>query len=57
MTGPGQVAGPGLVHADAYRLPSPAEVDDLDLDETVDSSVPLAEWGGGLTEGLGRRPA
>src|SRR5262252_6239009 len=41
-----------LVHADAYRLASPAEVDDLDLDETLDSSVTVVEWGGGLAEGL-----
>jgi tRNA threonylcarbamoyladenosine biosynthesis protein TsaE len=40
------------VHADAYRLASPAEVDDLDLDATVDSSVTVIEWGGGLAEGL-----
>jgi tRNA threonylcarbamoyladenosine biosynthesis protein TsaE len=44
--------GPDLVHADAYRLGSPAEVDDLDLDETVASSVTVVEWGGGLAEGL-----
>jgi tRNA threonylcarbamoyladenosine biosynthesis protein TsaE len=44
--------GPDLVHADAYRLASPAEVDDLDLDATVDSSVTVIEWGGGLAEGL-----
>ena len=44
--------GPALVHADAYRLGSPAEVDDLDLDETVASSVTVVEWGGGLAEGL-----
>jgi len=44
--------GPNLVHADAYRLASPAEVDDLDLDETLDSSVTVVEWGGGLAEGL-----
>lgn len=44
--------GPDLVHADAYRLASPAEVDDLDLDATVDGSVTVVEWGGGLAEGL-----
>src|SRR6202161_651793 len=31
--------GPALVHADAYRLTSPAEVDDLDLDADISSSV------------------
>jgi tRNA threonylcarbamoyladenosine biosynthesis protein TsaE len=49
---PSLTGGPALVHADAYRLTSPAEVDDLDLDETVDSSVTVIEWGGGMAEGL-----
>jgi len=49
---PSLASGPDLVHADAYRLGSPAEVDDLDLDETVASSVTVVEWGGGLAEGL-----
>lgn len=49
---PSLSGGPNLVHADAYRLTSPAEVDDLDLDETLDSSVTVVEWGGGLAEGL-----
>jgi tRNA threonylcarbamoyladenosine biosynthesis protein TsaE len=44
--------GPALVHADAYRLASPAEVDDLDLDASLDDSVTVVEWGGGLAEGL-----
>jgi len=44
--------GPALVHADAYRLGSPAEVDDLDLDADLDRSVTVVEWGGGLVEGL-----
>jgi tRNA threonylcarbamoyladenosine biosynthesis protein TsaE len=41
-----------LVHADAYRLGSVAEVDDLDLDAELDDSVTLVEWGEGLVEGL-----
>jgi tRNA threonylcarbamoyladenosine biosynthesis protein TsaE len=49
---PSLTGGPSLVHADAYRLASPAEVDDLDLDATLDSSVTVVEWGGGLAEGL-----
>src|SRR5579863_6714501 len=49
---PSLTGGPDLVHADAYRLSSPAEVDDLDLDATLDSSVTVVEWGGGLAEGL-----
>jgi tRNA threonylcarbamoyladenosine biosynthesis protein TsaE len=44
--------GPALVHVDAYRLSSPAEVDDLDLDADLESSVTVVEWGGGLVEGL-----
>jgi tRNA threonylcarbamoyladenosine biosynthesis protein TsaE len=43
---------PRLVHVDAYRLSSPAELDDLDLDATVPDSVTVVEWGAGLAEGL-----
>jgi len=45
-------AGPALVHADAYRLGSRAEVDDLDLDADLESSVTVVEWGEGLVEEL-----
>lgn len=41
-----------LVHADAYRLTSVAEVDDLDLDASLDESLTVVEWGGGLVENL-----
>ncbi len=44
--------GPPLVHADAYRLGSRAEVDDLDLDADLESSVTAVEWGEGLVEDL-----
>ena len=44
---------PGLVHVDAYRLGSAAELIDLDLDETMDQAVTLIEWGAGIAEGLG----
>jgi tRNA threonylcarbamoyladenosine biosynthesis protein TsaE len=44
--------GPALVHADAYRLAGPLEIDDLDLDASLDESVTLVEWGHGLAEGL-----
>jgi len=47
---PAMGAGPALVHADAYRLGSRAEVDDLDLDADLDSSVTVVEWGEGLVE-------
>ena len=42
-----------LVHVDAYRLGSVDEVDDLDLDASLDDSVTVVEWGTGLVEGLG----
>jgi tRNA threonylcarbamoyladenosine biosynthesis protein TsaE len=45
-------SGPSLVHADAYRLGSVAEVDDLDLDADLASAVTVVEWGEGLAEGL-----
>lgn len=45
-------AGPDLVHADAYRLGSQAEVDDLDLDADLATSVTVVEWGEGLVENL-----
>ncbi|MDF5751475.1 tRNA (adenosine(37)-N6)-threonylcarbamoyltransferase complex ATPase subunit type 1 TsaE [Spongiactinospora sp. TRM90649] len=44
--------GPALVHADAYRLGGRLEVDDLDLDASLDESVTVVEWGEGLVEGL-----
>ena len=46
------VPGPDLVHVDAYRLASFAEVDDLDLDASLPDSVTVVEWGGGKVEGL-----
>jgi tRNA threonylcarbamoyladenosine biosynthesis protein TsaE len=41
-----------LVHVDAYRLGSLAEVDDLDLDVDLADSVTVIEWGAGLVEQL-----
>jgi len=41
-----------LVHADAYRLGSVEEIDDLDLDASLDESVTVVEWGAGLVERL-----
>jgi tRNA threonylcarbamoyladenosine biosynthesis protein TsaE len=49
---PSLVGGAPLIHVDAYRLGSLAEVDDLDLDATLDESVTVVEWGGGMVEGL-----
>ena len=41
-----------LVHVDAYRLGGGLEVDDLDLDASVEESVTIVEWGGGKVEQL-----
>ncbi|MCW2726704.1 MAG: ATPase or kinase [Frankiales bacterium] len=45
-----------LVHVDAYRLrdsgSSRLELDDLDLDASLEDSVTVVEWGEGLVEGL-----
>jgi tRNA threonylcarbamoyladenosine biosynthesis protein TsaE len=44
--------GPPLVHVDAYRLSGAAELDDLDLDVSLEDSVTVVEWGEGLAETL-----
>jgi tRNA threonylcarbamoyladenosine biosynthesis protein TsaE len=44
--------GVPLVHVDAYRLGSLAELDDLDLDASIDESVTVVEWGEGKAEVL-----
>ncbi len=49
---PSLVGGPALVHVDAYRLGGLAELDDLDLDTSLEESVTIVEWGHGLAEGL-----
>ena len=49
---PSTTGGPPLVHVDAYRLESLDEVDDLDLDASLDDSVTVVEWGEGKVEGL-----
>ena len=49
---PNPGAGPRLVHVDAYRLGSFAEVEDLDLEVSLADSVTLVEWGTGVAEGL-----
>src|SRR5207253_1746577 len=41
-----------VVHVDAYRLGTSVEVDDLDLDASLEDSVTVVEWGEGLVEGL-----
>ncbi len=39
-----------LVHVDAYRLSSPQEFDDLDID--TERSIVLVEWGRGFADDL-----
>ncbi|WP_062380562.1 tRNA (adenosine(37)-N6)-threonylcarbamoyltransferase complex ATPase subunit type 1 TsaE [Demequina pelophila] len=51
-THPSEVGGPALIHVDAYRLNSLAELDDLDLDATVDDAVTVVEWGEDRAEQL-----
>lgn len=49
-THPSLVGRAPLVHVDAYRLGSAAELDDLDID--VPGSVVVVEWGRGMAEEL-----
>jgi tRNA threonylcarbamoyladenosine biosynthesis protein TsaE len=54
--------GPSLVHVDAYRLglyggpgagiDLDAQLDDLDLDASLDEAVTVVEWGEGVAERL-----
>jgi tRNA threonylcarbamoyladenosine biosynthesis protein TsaE len=49
---PSLVDGPPLVHVDAYRLGGIAELDDLDLDTSLEDAVTVVEWGSGFAEVL-----
>lgn len=49
---PSLAGGPALVHVDAYRLGGLTELDDLDLDTSLDEAVTVVEWGAGVAEGL-----
>lgn len=51
-THPSLVGGAPLVHVDAYRLGSAAELDDLDID--FDRSVVVVEWGRGMAHAVAR---
>lgn len=44
--------GPALVHVDAYRMGTGAELADIDLDSSLPTSVTLVEWGAGKAEWL-----
>jgi tRNA threonylcarbamoyladenosine biosynthesis protein TsaE len=41
-----------LVHVDAYRIGGRLELDDLDLDASVEDSLTVVEWGEGVAEQL-----
>lgn len=45
-----ELSGVVLVHVDAYRLGSAAELDDLDID--FENSITVVEWGKGFTDGI-----
>lgn len=47
---PSLVDGCDLIHVDAYRVTSAAEIDDLDLGD--DDAITVVEWGSGLVEHL-----
>ena len=49
---PSLIGGPDLVHVDAYRLGGLAELDDLDLDASLEDAVTVVEWGHGVAEQL-----
>jgi tRNA threonylcarbamoyladenosine biosynthesis protein TsaE len=53
---PATPGGTPLVHVDAYRFGAVAdpraEIDDLDLDASMEDSVTLVEWGEGMVEQL-----
>ncbi|MBA3782524.1 MAG: tRNA (adenosine(37)-N6)-threonylcarbamoyltransferase complex ATPase subunit type 1 TsaE [Nocardioides sp.] len=49
---PSLVGGADLVHVDAYRLGGIDELDDLDLDTSLDDAVTVVEWGAAMAEVL-----
>lgn len=52
---PSASSGPALVHVDAYRVESLDELDDLDLDTSLDQAVTVVEWGKGMAEPLAQQ--
>ena len=54
---PSLVGGPPLVHVDAYRLGGLEELDDLDLDTSLEDAVTVVEWGERAGRGARRGPA
>ena len=49
---PSLVDGPPMVHVDAYRLGGWDELEDIDVEATLDEAVTLVEWGEGMVEQL-----
>ena len=49
---PSLAGGTPLVHVDAYRIGGIDEIDDLDLDASIEDAVTVVEWGEGLVEEL-----
>ena len=49
-THPRLAEGAPLVHVDAYRLTSPAELDDLDID--FEHSIVVVEWASGMLDSV-----
>lgn len=44
--------GPNLVHVDAYRLEGGDDVEALDLESSLETSIVVVEWGKGKVEGF-----
>ena len=43
-----------FIHIDAYRLGTTLDIADLDLEEKIDTSIVVAEWGEGFVEHFGK---
>ena len=48
--------GPNLVHVDAYRLNTLAEISQLDLVTDIETAILVVEWGKGLVNELVAEP-
>jgi tRNA threonylcarbamoyladenosine biosynthesis protein TsaE len=48
--------GPNLVHVDAYRLNTLAEISHLDLVTDIEKAILVVEWGKGLVKDLVAEP-
>ena len=48
--------GPNLVHVDAYRLNTLAEISHLDLVTDIEKAILVVEWGKGLVNDLVAQP-